>query len=451
VLIHVGKAIAQASDRDTLFREVCRAAVGKGLFIFAWIGSYDEDTKAVAAEAQLGEDVACRQAIASLFGSLSGFEAISGELQHGGHFVCNDTSLHPLLADPQSKARSMAAFPLLSGAQISDLLVLCAPAPGFFEPGTLVLLDQIASDLSFALETIALEVKRRAAEEQIKKLNEELEHRVGERTEQLAAANAELALRNREVERANRLKSEFLANMSHELRTPLNAIIGFSDLLVEERAGTLEQKQKHFVGHIQAGAHHLLQLINDILDISKIEAGRIKLELESFKASTALEEVFSVITPLAVSKRIEVEEKIADDVVIHADRIRFKQILYNLISNAVKFTPEEGKVRIDSWRDENDCVRFSVCDTGVGIPRSEQMSIFTEFHQVNGSTKGSMQGTGLGLSITKRLIELHGGTIWLESEPGKGATFFFTVPLSASRKAAGAVEGLVAGNVDTIS
>ena len=270
--------------------------------------------------------------------------------------------------------------------------------------------------------------RRKQAVEQIKKLNEELERRVEQRTRELAVANSELALRNQEVERANRLKSEFLANMSHELRTPLNAIIGFSDLLAEEKTGLLETKQKRFVGHISAGAHHLLKLINEILDISKIEAGRIDLEPESFDAATALTEVLLVISPLAVNKKIQVDSRVGNDATIFADRIRFKQILYNLLSNALKFTPELGKAWIDATREAEGIIRFSVGDTGMGIPAEERAAVFDEFHQVSETTKGIKEGAGLGLAITRRLVELSGGRIWVESEQGKGSTFYFTLP-----------------------
>jgi signal transduction histidine kinase/CheY-like chemotaxis protein len=258
--------------------------------------------------------------------------------------------------------------------------------------------------------------------------HDELERRVQERTTQLAVANKELDLRNREVERATQMKSKFLASMSHELRTPLNAIVGFSDLLGDEIPGQLNDKQKRFVNHIKQGAGHLLQLINDILDLSKIEAGQLELRCEQFLVKDALPEVLSTIRPLAMAKDIQVQQKLRTDQSVYADRVRFKQILYNLLSNAVKFTPKGGRIEVDCFESENQ-VCLSVTDTGVGIRQEDQKVVFEEFRQVEGCRHEVNEGTGLGLAITKRLVEQQGGKISLTSEPGKGSRFTFTLPV----------------------
>jgi PAS domain S-box-containing protein len=267
--------------------------------------------------------------------------------------------------------------------------------------------------------------QRRGAEERIRVLNQRLERRSAE----LADANRELSVRNQEVERANRLKSEFLASMSHELRTPLNTILGFSELLSEETAGVLNEKQKRFLTHIQRDAGHLLELINDVLDLSKIEAGRLELRLEKFPMAVAVAEVLTSIRPLAATKSIHLDSDLDTQVTLEADRLRFKEILYNLLSNAIKFTPNGGRV----WM-ESSIVEGSVCilvgDTGIGIASEDQQPIFESFRQASATTKGVREGTGLGLAITTKLVEHHGGKIWVESEPGKGSRFFFTLPLS---------------------
>ena len=267
----------------------------------------------------------------------------------------------------------------------------------------------------------------------LRKAHDELEHRVQERTTELALANKELDVRNREVERATQLKSKFLASMSHELRTPLNAIVGFSDLLAEQTAGQLNDKQKRFVNHIKQGSAHLLQLINDILDLSKIEAGLIELHCEGFQVNEALPEVLSTIRPLAMAKQITVQHKLTTNSPVYADRVRFKQILYNLLSNAVKFTPKDGRIDIECYQ-QGDAVCISVADSGIGIRAEDQKLVFEEFRQVEGSSANAQQGTGLGLAITKRLVEQQGGKISLESELGKGSRFTVMLPRASETR-----------------
>jgi len=267
--------------------------------------------------------------------------------------------------------------------------------------------------------------ERKRAEEQIRTLNQHLEQRGAE----LVKTNKELERQNREVEKVNRLKDEFLASMSHELRTPLNSIIGFSDLLAERGDAQFTPKQKRFIGHIQQGARHLLELINDILDLSKIESGHLELKYEDFDVSAALVEVLTTIRPMAASKNIEVAANVPPGLILYADRLRFKQVLYNLLSNALKFTAAAGHVAIEGSANDG-WAAFLVSDTGIGIPAEEHEAIFSSFHQVGTTTKGVREGTGLGLAITKRLVEQHGGKIWVESEPGKGSRFSFTIPLT---------------------
>ena len=214
--------------------------------------------------------------------------------------------------------------------------------------------------------------------------------------------------------------------MSHELRTPLNAIIGFSTLLVQQRAGALNDKQKSFVGEIGQAAAHLLKVINDILDLSKVEAGRLELYPEACTLGEVLGEVLSVVHPLAYAKDIEIRaEDAPSELAIFADRVRLKQILYNLLSNAIKFAPPNGQVFVAA-RHSGPEIEIAVTDNGPGIPVAEQDRIFERFYQ--GAKHGFNEGTGLGLAITKRLVESHGGRIQVESAPGRGSRFYFTLP-----------------------
>jgi signal transduction histidine kinase len=250
-------------------------------------------------------------------------------------------------------------------------------------------------------------------------------------TAELASKNRELESRNEEVERANRLKSEFLSGMSHELRTPLHTIIGFTELLQEQTEQLLNDKQQRFLQHIHKDSQHLLALINDVLDLSKIESGRLQLQREVFPIADAIEETVSSLRPRAEAKSIAIAVQVPEGMDLCADRLRFKQILFNLLSNAVKFTPDRGRIEVEV-RIQGEYVEVRVTDTGIGIAASEHESVFDKFYQVGQRQAGGHEGTGLGLAITRRLVEQHGGQIFLESEPGKGSRFTFTLPLMGS-------------------
>jgi protein-histidine pros-kinase len=230
------------------------------------------------------------------------------------------------------------------------------------------------------------------------------------------------------LQEANRLKSEFLANMSHELRTPLNGIIGFSELLVDEKPGPLNPKQKEFLGDVLASGRHLLQLINDILDLSKIEAGHMSLSPVAFDPAKAVAEVCAIVGPTGRKRRVEIRPSVAPDVgSVTLDMQRFKQVLFNLLSNAVKFSHDGGEVDVEVARTPGRlCV--SVTDRGIGIAREDQDKLFIEFHQLDSSAARRYEGTGLGLALTKKLVEMQGGSIDVVSATGKGSTFTVELP-----------------------
>ncbi|MBI5888255.1 MAG: MCP four helix bundle domain-containing protein [Deltaproteobacteria bacterium] len=270
-----------------------------------------------------------------------------------------------------------------------------------------------------------------------------LEKKVEKRTEQLKDANDELMKKKYELEsaniglqEANRMKSQFLANVSHELRTPLNSIIGFSELLEERAFGELNERQTQYIDFIHSSGEHLLQLINDILDLSKIEAGRVELAKEVFSISEVLTELLGLIRPIAHKKGIEIGIKtVPASPRLLADKAKFKQIMINLLSNAVKFNVDKGSVSVD-WEiieepgriDPNRYVVFKVKDTGIGIRDEDRVKLFKEFEQIDSSITREHGGTGLGLVLTKRLVEMHGGRIWFDSEPGKGSVFCVKLP-----------------------
>ena len=243
--------------------------------------------------------------------------------------------------------------------------------------------------------------------------------------------NDELRRVYSELEETSRHKSEFLASMSHELRTPLNAIIGFSEVLREEMFGPVNEKQAEYLDDIVSSGNHLLSLINDVLDLSKVEAGQVELEVGPFSLREALERGVVMVREQATEEEVQVELSAGPEVdVVEGDERRIKQVIFNLLSNAVKFTPAGGEVDVSAIR-VNGEVRVSVADTGPGIAPGDHERVFEEFQQTDAGLE-RLEGTGLGLALSKRLVELHGGRIWLESELGKGSTFVFTLPAGSA-------------------
>jgi len=236
---------------------------------------------------------------------------------------------------------------------------------------------------------------------------------------------SELYLR---IETANRHKSEFLAHMSHELRTPLNAIIGFSQMLEEQLFGELNEKQMEYAHDINSSGNHLLSLINDILDLSKVDSGRMELDISEFLIPLAIENALTLIKERAARHGIAVNLEVSEQLnTFTGDERKFKQILLNLLSNAVKFTPDGGSISVNAKLD-NGNVEVSVCDTGVGISPDDQVRVFEEFRQARDNSTNASEGTGLGLTLTKKFVELHGGRIWVISALGEGSTFTFVLP-----------------------
>jgi signal transduction histidine kinase len=294
--------------------------------------------------------------------------------------------------------RASLAVPLLREDRIIGGLVVRRKSAGEFRPEVIELLKTFATQSVLAIQNARL--------------------------------FREIEEKSKQIEAANRHKSEFLANMSHELRTPLNAIIGFSEVLGERMFGELNEKQAEYTDDILSSGRHLLSLINEILDLSKVEAGRMELELATFDLPLAIDNARTFVreraTKHGINLDVTVDERLGDFV---GDERKIKQILLNLLSNAVKFTPEGGRIGINA-RQADGAVEISVSDTGIGIPPQDQATIFEEFRQVGGDYAHKKEGTGLGLTLAKKFVELHGGKIWVESEVGKGSTFTFTLPIN---------------------
>jgi len=305
------------------------------------------------------------------------------------------TTVRPLLA--RLGYRSVLAVPLLREERIMGALTVWRKEAGDFSQEVVNLFQTFATQSALAIQ------------------NARLFREIEEKSKQL--------------EVASRHKSEFLANMSHELRTPLNAIIGFSEVLGERMFGELNEKQAEYTEDILSSGRHLLSLINDILDLSKIEAGRMELEVTTFYLPDAIENALTLIRERASRHGIKLNRVIDDRLGdFTGDERKVKQVLVNLLSNAVKFTPEGGQIKVEANLGDS-AVIVSVTDTGIGIAPEDQEAIFEEFRQVGTNYAQKREGTGLGLSLTKKFIELHGGKIWVESEVGKGSRFTFTLPI----------------------
>jgi signal transduction histidine kinase/DNA-binding response OmpR family regulator len=297
--------------------------------------------------------------------------------------------------------RSMLAVPLLREQEIIGILVVRRKVPGRFRDSTIELMETLASQSAVAIHHARL--------------------------------FRELEDKSRELEVAGRHKSEFLASMSHELRTPLNAVIGFSDVLLEQMFGPLNERQEAYVRDIRDSGRHLLELINEILDLSRIEAGRMELEVAPLSLPELMEHGLAMVRERATQHRITLSLDVAPEVgVVWGDELKLKQVVLNLLTNAVKFTPDEGSV--DAMAEVVGAeARVIVRDTGIGIAEEAHERIFEAFQRGGRSPQASVEGTGLGLTLSKRIVELHGGELWMTSRPGAGSTFGFAIPVRGPR------------------
>jgi signal transduction histidine kinase/HAMP domain-containing protein len=316
---------------------------------------------------------------------------------------------------PATGSGEMAVAPLRTAGRLAGLLA--AIPQGHFNA------DQMDA-LALALPNLAIACERESAFQHMRRLAIEVR-----RTAQyLEEQSDELTRLNEELAKANRLKSDFLANMSHELRTPLNSIIGFSDMLLTQEIGALNAMQQDFLETVARNGRHLLQLISELLDLSKIEAGHLQLVSESLDLRELLREAADSVRAQTEQRRHVLDLELPPSpLTVTADHVRVRQVLLNLLSNAIKFTPDGGKVRLLGRR-EDGAVRVEVIDTGIGIAPEDQPKLFKEFIQVDASASRHYEGTGLGLALCKRLVELHGGRIGCESARGQGSTFWFTLP-----------------------
>jgi len=380
----------------------------------------EQESKTLAMKAWVGHSFEQAEALnVSLGEGITGWVA-----QHGEPVLASDIREDPRYYTANSDTRSELCVPLSLGNRVLGTLNVESAEADAFTLDDQRLLTTLGSNLAMLIERARLfeEVEGARAE-------------VQQRAEALEQANARL-------KELDRLKSQFLANMSHELRTPLNSVIGFSEVLIDGLLGEMPPERKECVENIYASGEHLMALINDILDLSKIEAGRIKLSIDRFEVRGLIENVRKTVTPMIDEKSQTLTVQIGEDLPpLNADRIRVRQILLNLLSNAHKFTPEGNEISLSCRLADPATMLFSVSDTGVGVRHKDQELIFEEFRQADETATREAEGTGLGLTISRRLVEMHGGTIWVESTYGEGATFSFLLPLAGPTSEVKAREG----------
>ncbi len=403
----VGQAVSSTLDLQTVLSTIVGRAVQLSGTDCGIIYEYDEPTREfhLRASYQMEEElVKAYQATPLHLGEGATGRAAEtrmptqvAELRDEQEFATR--GMRPILT--RLGYRSLLAVPLLLEQRIMGALTIYRRRTGDFAPETVNLLRTFATQSVLAIQNARL--------------------------------FREIETKGRELEAANRHKSEFLANVSHELRTPLNAIIGFSEVLQERLFGELNEKQAEYTDDILSSGRHLLSLINDILDLSKIEAGRMELEITTFDLPLAIENALLLVRERASRHGIKldrvIDERLGD---FTGDERKVKQILVNLLSNAVKFTPEGGQIKVDAGLGDS-AVIVSVTDTGIGIAKEDQEAIFEEFRQASGNYAQKREGTGLGLTLTRKFVEMHGGRIWVESEVGKGSKFTFTLPTNHER------------------
>ena len=402
----VGQAISSTLDLETVLRTVVSRALQLTGLDAGEIFEFDEPTEQFHLRAAENLD-------AEIVEALRRTPMRKGEGAVGRTGVTGEPTEIPDILDASYRSgvrellvgsgyRALLAVPLLREEHLLGALVVNRKSPGQFAPEVIGLLKTFATQSALAIQNARL--------------------------------FREIAVKGKQLEEASRHKSQFLASMSHELRTPLNAILGFNEMILDEIYGPVPADMKEPLADIQSNSKHLLRLINNVLDLAKIEAGRMELALADYSVQDTVESVRSTLRPLAADKGLEFVVTVPDDLPLaRGDAGRITQCLVNLAGNSLKFT-KTGKVEI-SIKQQNEVLTFRVSDTGIGIHPEKIGSLFTEFKQTDARIASEYGGSGLGLSITKKFVEMHGGRIWVESELGKGSNFIFELPLRARGKA----------------
>lgn len=423
-------AVVRAKDEATLLSEVCRISVESAGYRMAWVGKAEHDERKTVRPvvfAGPGQDFLAKVFVSWGDGP-EGKGTAGRAIATRAPAVARDILHNPTFAAwraavAETDFATALAVPLIVRDEVFGVLLIYAAEPDAFDDTEIELLEDLGATISHGMDALRLQKERDAILASLEQAHADLEKRVQART-------WELSLAKEAAESADRLKSTFLATMSHELRTPLNSIIGFTGILLQGLAGALNDEQRKQLGMVQISARHLLALITDVLDISKIEAGQLVLADEPVAVRECIATCAAAVEPLAKKKGLALAVEIDPAApMLRGDRRRIEQILLNLVGNAIKFTERGGVTITLAARPDGQSV--TVRDTGIGIAAQDLESIFEPFHQLEVGLARRHEGTGLGLSICRKLVDLMGGTIGVESTPGVGSAFTFTFPSAA--------------------
>jgi signal transduction histidine kinase/sensor domain CHASE-containing protein len=419
--------VVQAKDEASLLQDLCRIAVESAGYQMAWVGRAEHDearTVTPITFAGQGEGFLDRIHVSwaeNEFGRGTAGNAIRKRTPSIGRDLLNNPAFTAWREVLKMRDFSSAiAIPLIVKDEVFGCLVIYAAEPDAFDTTEIGLLEDLGENIAYGIAALRAQKERGEAITALEQIRKDLELIVADRTRELLIAKEA-------AESADRIKSAFLATMSHELRTPLNSIIGFTGILLQDLAGPINEEQRKQLGMVQNSAHHLLALINDVLDISKIEAGQLQVYAQPFDLRHSIETVRQAIEPIAKKKKLHMQVRMNTPVgTIVGDRRRVEQVLMNLLSNAIKFT-DDGMVSVQCNIRDGD-IEIAIADTGIGIKAEDLPVLFQPFRQIETGLSRKHEGTGLGLSICKRLLDLLGGSIQVRSEPGAGSTFTVILP-----------------------
>lgn len=415
ILSKINEAIVRIREPEELYERVCRIAVEDGLFKMAWIGLKDPETRVVKAVARWGDTGGYLETIKVVADDVPEGRGPTGRaVFEGKHFICSDIERDPIMSPWRDKAlshgfRTSAGFPLHIGPDVIGALTIYAGQPSYFTEEEIMLLVSMAEDVSFAMSSIENERRRQAAEDELKRLNEELEHKVAERTTKLEAANKEL--------------ETFSYSVSHDLRAPLRTISGFSQILMDDHAGKLDDEMKKHLNIIRNNTRRMDLLINALLDLSRI--GRQRMKIAGVDMERLVKSMIAGTVESLSGRQISFDVKTLPPA--RGDLVLLRQVFENLISNAVKFTApkDSASVEVGGWTEEKENVYY-VKDNGAGFDMKYGEKLFGAFQRLHSLRE--FEGTGIGLSIVRRIIRRHGGRVWAEGRVNEGATFFFSLP-----------------------